>query len=60
MSLIALILGLIVLGLAIWGVQRFLPFDAMIKNLICFLLVAIACIWMLGALGVVNFGRIHL
>ena len=56
MSLIALLIMIVVVGLLIWAVQSFLPLSPTLKNLVCFLLVVIAVVWLLGG----NVGRIHL
>jgi len=60
MSIIGLIIVLIVVGLLIFAVQNYLPVPPMFKNLISFCLVLIAVLWLLGDLGVMNFGRVHL
>ena len=59
MSLIAVVIGLVVLCLAIYAVQAFLPGPTMVKNAISAVLVLIVILWLLGAIGVVNYGRYY-
>lgn len=49
--LVALVLAILILGLLVWAVQRFLPFDPIFKNLACFVLVLLFCLWLAGAVG---------
>lgn len=64
MSLLALIVILVVLALAIWGVQKYMPQPSPapdgtafpLKNIICLLLVLCACLALLAAFGIIPGG----
>lgn len=45
------IFGLIILSLVIWGVQAFLPFPPVPKNLLCFLAILLYVIWLVDHMG---------
>jgi len=51
MSLISLIVTLIVVGVLLWLVQRYIPMDATIKRIITIVVIVAVCIWLLSLLG---------
>lgn len=50
--LVSLIVVLIVVGLALYLVQEFLPIDARIKMVICAVIVLVAIVWLIQASGI--------
>lgn len=54
MSLIALIVILIVLGILIWAVQTYLPIAQPFKGIVIFLIILIGCLLLLRAAGVIG------
>ncbi len=52
MSILILLVILIVLALAIYGVRVYLPGDAALKGVICFGLIAVACVAILAWAGI--------
>jgi len=52
MSLLDLILGLIAIGVALYAINRFVPMDPNIRNLLNVGVILIVLIWMLNGLGV--------
>lgn len=63
MSLISLIIPLIVVGVALWLVNVYIPMDAKIKNILNVVVVIAVVLWLLqafgllGAIGAVHVGR---
>jgi hypothetical protein len=51
MSLIELIITLALIGLALWAINRYLPIDAKIKNIINVVAVIVVVIWLLRVFG---------
>ncbi len=50
--LVTLIFVLVIAGLLIWAVQAFLPMvPAMFRNLICFVIVILAVLWLWNGFG---------
>ena len=52
MSLLSIALVIIVVGVLLWLVERFIPMDATIKKLLVAVVVIILIIWLLGVFGV--------
>jgi len=63
MSLISLAIVLIVVGVLLWLVNRYIPMDSKIKNILNIVVVIVVVIWLLqvfgvlGSLGVIHVGR---
>ncbi len=51
MSLLYIVIVLIVIGIALWLVNTYIPMDAKIKKIINIVVVVVVCIWLLRALG---------
>jgi len=51
MPLINLIIPLIVVGFALWLVNRFIPMASSIKTILNVVVVVVVCIWLLQATG---------
>ena len=54
--LINLLIGLIVLGILLWLVNRYIPMDGRIKNLINIVVVVAAVVWVLQFFGILALG----
>jgi hypothetical protein len=48
MSLISLIVVLIVVGVLLYLVQRYIPMDATIKQIITIVVIIVVCLWLLS------------
>ena len=64
MSIIALIVGLVVIGVLLWFVYAYIPMDAKIKNILNIVVVICVVLWLLNVFGVfsMNLGtvpRVH-
>jgi cation transporter-like permease len=63
MSLINLVVVLIVVGVLLWLVNRFIPMDSKIKSILNAVVVIVVVIWLLqvfgvlGSLGDIRIGR---
>lgn len=51
MSLLYIVIVLIVIGIALWLVNNYVPMDAKIKKIINIVVVVVVVIWLLRALG---------
>jgi hypothetical protein len=54
MSLLYIILVLIVVGVCLWLINRFIPMDSKIKMILNYAVVIIVIIWLLKAIGLLN------
>jgi hypothetical protein len=54
MSLLALVITLIVIGVLLWMVNTYIPMDAKIKNLMNIAVVVAVIFWLLYAFGVIS------
>lgn len=52
MSLIAIVVALIVVGVLLWLVNTYIPMDAKIKKIINIVVVVVVVIWLMKVLGV--------
>lgn len=62
MSLISLVVTLVVVGVALWAVNKYIPMDGKIKQILNVVVVIVVIIWLLqgfGVLGSVNNVRIQ-
>jgi hypothetical protein len=60
MPLIQIILALIVVGVLLWLVNRFVPMAASIKSILNAVVVIIVILWLLNVFGLFQaLGRIH-
>lgn len=51
MALVQLVVLLIVLGVALWAINRYLPMEATIKNILNLIVILIALLLVLSAFG---------
>ncbi|MCZ0810822.1 MAG: Thivi_2564 family membrane protein [Pseudomonadota bacterium] len=54
MSLINLIVTLVVVGVALWAINTYLPMDRKIKNILNVVVVILVVIWLLRAFGLLG------
>ena len=54
MSLIALVITLMVVGVLLWLVNTYVPMDAKIKSIVNAVVVIVVVIWVLQAFGVLG------
>jgi hypothetical protein len=54
MPLINVLLGLALVGVLLWLVNRFIPMDNKIKSIFNFIVVIAVVLWLLNAFGVLN------
>jgi hypothetical protein len=62
MPLINLVVVLVIVGVALWLVNRFIPMSSSIKTILNIVVVIAVCIWLLQAVGLwgnVTSFRIH-
>jgi uncharacterized membrane protein len=55
MSLITVIIVLIVVGVLLWLVNRYLPMEGTIKNILNAIVIIAVVIWLLQAFGLLGF-----
>lgn len=60
MSIIALIITLIVIGVLLWLVNSYIPMDGKIKNILNIVVVIVVVLWLLNVFGVfsMNLGNV--
>ena len=54
MSLLSLLITLIVVGVLLYMVNRYIPMASSIKTILNVVVVVFVCIWLLQSLGIVN------
>lgn len=52
MSLLTLILVLVLVGLVLWAIDRFVPMDPTVKRILNIAVIVILVIWILKGMGV--------
>jgi predicted membrane protein len=57
MSILALIIAIVVVGFVLYLINRFVPMEAGVKNLLNIAVVIALIIWLLHGLGVFNYLR---
>jgi hypothetical protein len=61
MSLVTVVLTLVVVGVLLWLINRFIPMEGAIKTILNLVVVIVVILWLLNAFGVLNHsGSIHL
>jgi uncharacterized BrkB/YihY/UPF0761 family membrane protein len=55
MPLFSIVIVLIVVGLALWLINNYIPMDRKIKNILNIVVVIAVVIWLLQAFGVVSY-----
>jgi len=51
MSLMAMVIALVVLGIVLWLINAYLPVDATVKKIINILVILVVVVWILKELG---------
>ena len=54
MPLINLVITLIIVGFALWLINRFIPMASSIKSILNIVVVVAVCVWILQAVGLWN------
>lgn len=54
MSVLSLILSLVVIGVVLWAVNRYIPMDHKIKSILNIVVVILVIIWLLRLFGVLG------
>jgi uncharacterized membrane-anchored protein len=57
MSLISLVVVLIVVGVALYLINRFIPMDSKIKSILNIVVVVVVVLWLLSAFGLFDSGQ---
>lgn len=52
MSILALIIAIVVVGLILWAINSFIPMEPRIKQILNIVVIVLLVIWILKALGV--------
>lgn len=61
MSLLSLIIVIVVVGVALWAINSFIPMNAKVKQLLNVVVLIVLVLYLLQAFGVLaGLGRIHL
>lgn len=54
MSLITLVLVLVVVGVVLWLINRFIPMQSTIKKILNVVVIIVVILWLLSAFGIIN------
>jgi hypothetical protein len=54
MPLIQLVLVLVVVGVVLWVINKYIPMQATIKNILNVVVVIVVVIWLLGVFGLIG------
>lgn len=54
MSLIALILALVFIGVVLWLVNAYIPMDGKIKNILNIVVLIVVVLWLLSVFGILG------
>lgn len=54
MPLIQLIVALVVVGVALWLINNYIPMDATIKKILNVVVVIVVVLWLLSAFGILD------
>ncbi|MDZ7767335.1 MAG: Thivi_2564 family membrane protein [Melioribacteraceae bacterium] len=54
MSLISLVIVLVVVGIILWLINRFIPMQPTIKKILNAVVIIILILWLLGVFGVID------
>lgn len=52
--MISLVVSLIIVGVLLWLVNRYIPMDGAIKNIINIVVVVAVILWLLSTFGILN------
>jgi hypothetical protein len=54
MSLITLVIVLVVVGVVLWLINRFIPMQSTIKKILNVVVIIVVIIWLLSAFGIIE------
>lgn len=54
MPLISIIITLVVVGVALWAINTYIPMAKPIKNILNIVVVVVVCLWLLQVFGVIG------
>ena len=54
MSLLTIILVIVLVGVLLWAINRFIPMDSKIKSILNIVVVIVLILWLLQAFGVLG------
>jgi hypothetical protein len=54
MSLITILIGLIIVGVALWLINTYIPMDGKIKKILNIVVVIVVVLWLLSVFGIVG------
>jgi len=54
MSLIDIVVTLIIVGVALWGINAFIPMAKQVKRILNIVVVVVLCLWLLQTFGVID------
>lgn len=57
MSLLAIVIGIVVVGLVLWLINQFIPMEARVKQILNVVVIIILLIWVLQGLGFFGYLR---
>ena len=56
MSIISVVVSLIVVGIALWLINTYIPMDGKIKKILNIVIVIAVILWLLNGFGVIGYG----
>ncbi|MDZ4199775.1 MAG: Thivi_2564 family membrane protein [Kiritimatiellia bacterium] len=54
MPLLNLVIVLVIVGVALWAINRFIPMARPIKTILNLVVVVIVCLWLLQTFGIID------
>ncbi len=54
MPLINIVITLVIVGVALWAINKFIPMPRSIKTVLNLVVVVVLCLWLLNAFGVID------
>ncbi|MEX2606757.1 MAG: Thivi_2564 family membrane protein [Kiritimatiellia bacterium] len=54
MPLLNIIITLVLVGVALWAINRFIPMAASVKKILNIIVVVVLCIWLLQVFGIID------
>ena len=54
MDLITVVISLIVVGVLLWGINKYIPMDSKIKNILNIVVVIVVVLWLLQGYGLIG------
>jgi len=54
MPLLNIIITLVIVGVALWAINSFIPMAASVKKILNIVVVVILCIWLLQVFGIIS------